>query len=809
VWGGLRRALAGVARRLSGTDAEERARTSEERLALALEASGMAIWELDADSGQVWWSEQAGRLFGGAGPAGPLSRLPHVLQQIHPDDRPAFQAAVAEAIARPGELRSVQARVVWPDGSVRWLEVRGCASLDDARRLSRLRGSLVDVTEGKRVEEDLRRNLAEMRVLAAVAEAVAAAPDEDTLLARVTALAQDAFFPDNCGFLLHDPAANALCHARSYHSRRGEGSLSPIPVGRGVVGSVFATGCPQRVDDVRLEPHYLPLDPGMLSEICVPLEVGSRVIGVFDAESTRPGAFTVEDERLLGVVASQVAGALERLRASAARRDSEKMYRAYFTESPVALFVSDTKGRYLEVNGAACSLTGRSRDELVGRSIADVLDPREGAPLGERLVGLLALGSGGNEIRVRRKDGSLRHCLVHASSIGADRLLGMLLDITDRREAEERLRESEDRFRSLSEASLEAIFVHDGGRVVDVNQALCDMSGYAWHEIVGRDGFELIAPECREQVYRNLLAEHDKPYEIECVRRDGGRVPVEVHARSFPYRGRVLRVVAVRDISGRREAAAERDSLVGALEQKNTELERFGDMVTHDLKGPFVTIRGLADHLERDLRMGRHDRAGADARRIVEAVGRVQRMLDELLEVSRAGRPVGPPAAVSADELVKEAVRLVGGRLEAAGLRLDVASPLPVVYGDRPRLVHIFRDLLDNAARFRSGAGGGRVLVEAGPPEEGRATLVIRDDGAGVDPRHRGRVFDLFERLDPGGSGEGAGLAVVRRIVESHGGRIRVEPGAGEGTTVWLALPLPPSARRGATPTEEVSRPRG
>lgn len=660
-------------------------------------------------------------------------------------------------------------------------------------------------SEERRVEEDLRRNLAEMRLLAAVAEAVAAAPDEDTLLARATALVQDVFVPDNCGFLLHDSAADVLRHARSFRSRRGEGALSPIPLGRGVVGSVFATGSPRRVDDVRLEPHYLALDPGMLSEICVPLQVGSRVIGVFDAESARPGAFTAEDERLLAVVASQVAGALERLRASAALRDREEMYRAYFTESPVALFVSDTRGRYLEVNGAACSLTGRSREELVGRSIADVLDPREGAPLGERLVGMLAFGSGGSEIRVRRKDGSLRHCLVHASSIGADRLLGMLLDITDRREAEERLRESEDRFRSLSEASLEAILVHDGGRVVDVNQALCDMSGYAWHEIIGRDGFELIAPEYREQVYRNLLAEHDKPYEIEYLRRDGLRVPVEVRARSFPYRGRVLRVVAVRDITGRREAAAERDSLVGALEQKNAELERFGDMVTHDLKGPFVTIRGFADHLERDLRTGRHDRAEADAQRIVEAVGRVQRMLDELLEVSRAGRPVGPPAAVSADELVREAVRLVGARLEAAAMRLEVGSPLPVVYGDRPRLVHVFRDLLDHAARLRAGAAGGRVRVEAGPPEEGRATLLIRDDGAGIDPRHRGRVFDLFERLDSAASGEGMGLAVVRRIVESHGGRIRVESGADEGTTVWLDLPVPPFALRPATEAESRS----
>jgi PAS domain S-box-containing protein len=98
--------------------------------------------------------------------------------------------------------------------------------------------------------------------------------------------------------------------------------------------------------------------------------------------------------------------------------------------------VSDTRGRYLEVNGAACALTGYGRDELVGMSIADILAGEGAAETADRLVGLLALGPGGNEIRIRRKDGSTRHCLVHASTIDSDRLLGQILDITDRKEAE-------------------------------------------------------------------------------------------------------------------------------------------------------------------------------------------------------------------------------------------------------------------------------------------------------------------------------------------------------------------------------------
>jgi PAS domain S-box-containing protein len=768
---------------------------SEARLSLALHAAGMAIWEMNAETGALWWSDEGGRLFGGAAAAPPPhAALPHVLQHVHPADRPTFESAVARAVARPAEAHRVQARVLWPDGTVRWLEARGQGWMDESGRLRGLRGSLVDVTDLKGVEEGLRRSLDEQRVVTGVAEAAAAAVDEESLLARATELLHETFFPDNCGFLLLDADRGLLCHARSFRSRRPPEELTPIRLGTGIVGTVAGRGATRRVDDVTRDPDYLPLEPGMRSEICVPLKVGSRVLGVLDAESTEPGAFTESDERLLGVLASHVAGAIERLRSKEALRASGELYRAYFTASPIALFVSDTQGQYLEVNGAACALTGYAREELVGMSIADILNGEDGRLLAERLVSLLALGAGRNEIRIRRKDGSVRHCLVHATPIGADRLLGLLLDITEAREAEERLRESEDRFRSLSEAGLEAILVHDGGRITDVNQAACELGGYSWHELVGRDSFELIAPEHRETVYRNLLAEYDRPYEIEVVRRDGRRIPVELQARSFPYRGQVQRVVAIRDISERRKAERVRESLIRELEAKNAELERFGYTVTHDLKAPLVTIRGFADYVERDAREGRTDRLASDARRITEAVGRLQQQLDELFELSRAGRPVGPPVAVPTAELVQEALRLVQGR-RATAVRVEVAESLPVVFGDRARLVQVFQHLLDNAMKFAAEAAEPLVTVGARPAIEGMAVVAVRDNGIGIEPRHRDRVFDLFEKLDPRAEGSGVGLSLVKRVVESHGGRVWLESeGRGAGTTACVTLPLAGSA---------------
>jgi signal transduction histidine kinase len=278
-----------------------------------------------------------------------------------------------------------------------------------------------------------------------------------------------------------------------------------------------------------------------------------------------------------------------------------------------------------------------------------------------------------------------------------------------------------------------------------------------------------------------------------------------VQARSFPYRGKVLRVVAVRDVSERKKAERVRESLIRELEAKNAELERFGYAVTHDLKAPLVTIRGFADYLEKDAREGRSDRLAKDAARITEAVTRLQRLLERLFELSRAGRAVGPPAAVPVSELVQESLRLLRERVASSGSAVDAAASLPVVFGDRARLVQVFHNLLDNALKFGDGK---RVRVLAREPVEGRVVVVVQDEGIGIEPRHRERVLDVFERLDPRGEGSGVGLAVVKRIVESHGGRVWLESeGKGAGTAACVELPLEPLALEAATPA--AARPLG
>ena len=232
----------------------------------------------------------------------------------------------------------------------------------------------------------------------------------------------------------------------------------------------------------------------------------------------------------------------------------------------------------------------------------------------------------------------------------------------------------------------------------------------------------------------------------------------------------------------------ERKKLIGELEDKNAELERFTYTVSHDLRSPLVTIRGFLGMLQKDLRENKADKAQNDIQRISSAADKMDTLLSELLELSRVGRIVNPPEEIDLTELIHDALDTVKVRLTSKDVEVSVQPCLPQVRGDRTRLRELFENLLDNAVKYM---GNQSVpTIEIGVRDDEQQVIFVRDNGIGIEPKHHESIFGLFNKLDIDSEGSGAGLAICKRIVETHGGRIWVESeGLGMGSAFCFTIP--------------------
>jgi signal transduction histidine kinase len=247
---------------------------------------------------------------------------------------------------------------------------------------------------------------------------------------------------------------------------------------------------------------------------------------------------------------------------------------------------------------------------------------------------------------------------------------------------------------------------------------------------------------------------------------------------------------AGRELNERKRVEAEHEKAIKELETKNAELERFTYTVSHDLKSPLITISGFLGLLQADAKSGNTEKFKADLQRINEATEKMQRLLNELLELSRIGRISNPPSNTPFAKIVEDALALTRGRLMAGNIKVAVEKELPTVNGDRPRLVEVLQNLIDNAAKFMGDQPAPQ--IEIGTRQEGvQQVFFVKDNGIGIHPSYHERIFGLFDKLDPRSEGTGVGLALAKRIVEVHGGRIWVESqGKDKGSMFCFTLPV-------------------
>jgi PAS domain S-box-containing protein len=372
-------------------------------------------------------------------------------------------------------------------------------------------------------------------------------------------------------------------------------------------------------------------------------------------------------------------------------------------------------------------------------------------------------------------------------------------ELAERKRAEEALIFSEEKFSKAFHTTPVMMTIDNAdGIFIEVNKAFMDNTGFTRNDIIGHGASELnmwVYDEERELVQKLLREQGSfKDIEISYQRKSGNKAVVLMSSEKFHVNDAVYTLTSALDITERKLVEAEREKLIDELEAKNEELERFTYTVSHDLKSPLVTINGFLGYLEHDAVTGNMERMRKDILRIQESVDKMQRLLNELLELSRIGRMINAPDAFAFQELVSEASEIVYGRLQAREITVEVSPEAgrQIVYGDKPRLIEAMQNMLENAAKYMGDQPNPHIEVGQAGDEDEMPIYYVKDNGIGIAPEYHERIFGLFNKLDPTTEGTGVGLSLVKRIIEIHGGRIWVKSEEGQGATFYFSLPKPP-----------------
>jgi PAS domain S-box-containing protein len=455
-------------------------------------------------------------------------------------------------------------------------------------------------------------------------------------------------------------------------------------------------------------------------------------------------------------------------------------------------------------NRVAASLTGFDAQAAIGQPVEEVvmlhraLDRTVPENPGRLAMRQQRAVEHADNLVLLRRDGTETHVEANGAPTfdSHGQLVGSVLVLRD---VSERTR-AEARFRLAVEAAPNAmIMVDQEGRMALVNSTTERMFGYTRDELVGRSIDMLVPQRYRNHGdYRQAFA--GKPAarpmgsgrDLYGLRRDGTEFPVEVGLNPIESPEGSFILCAVADITERKRAEEALRERTEELARSNRDLEQFAYVASHDLQEPLRAVAGPLQLLQRRYTGQLDARADEFIGHAVDGATRMQSLIDDLLSYSRVGRLEDPKQRVETALVVNQALRNLSVLIEES--HADVAhEALPPVLGIPTQLTLLFQNLIGNALKFR--AKDRRPAIHIGAePLDGHWEFSVKDNGIGIDEQYFDRIFVIFQRLHTRREypGTGLGLALVKRIVEHHGGRIWVESTVGEGTTFFFTLPRAP-----------------
>ena len=499
------------------------------------------------------------------------------------------------------------------------------------------------------------------------------------------------------------------------------------------------------------------------------------------------------------------------IRNISARKAAEAKYRGLLEAAPDAMVVVNQAGEIVLVNVQAERQFGYRRDELLGQKVKEIIP--EG--FAERLIadatrsvaGALAQQIGmGIELSGRRKDGSefpIEIMLSPLKSAEGILVTAAIRNISARKAAEAK-------YRGLLEAAPDAmVVVNQAGEIVLVNVQAERQFGYRRDELLGQkvkeiipEGFaERLTADATRSTVEALAQQIGMGIELSGRRKDGSEFPIEIMLSPLENAGGILVTAAIRNITARKQSERDNAELElrldrakqlaisnQALEQSNLELKQFAYVASHDLQSPLRSISGFVQLLKLEYE-GKFDEQAQDwIRRTVEAVAQMQTLIRDLLSYSRVEAHSGNLTRIAFLDIVNDARSLLESSIRDSGAQVT-CGPLPEIMGNRSQLVQLVLNLIANGLTYRSDQlPQVHVSAERG---EGEWAFSVRDNGIGIDPKYHEQIFEIFKRLhhQKDYPGTGIGLAICRRTVNRHGGRIWVESEPGHGSTFYFTIP--------------------
>jgi len=512
--------------------------------------------------------------------------------------------------------------------------------------------------------------------------------------------------------------------------------------------------------------------------------------------------YTDESGKVVGVFAA-ARDISERKQAEQALARAAGYNRRLLEASLDPLVTIGPGGQVTDVNVSTESVTGLSRQELIGTDFSSYFTDPQKARAGYELV-FKAGQVRDYPLELRHKDRHVTPVLYNASvyTDESGKVVGVFAaarDISERKLAEQALARAAGYNRRLLEASLDPLVtIGPDGRITDVNASTEAITGRSRQELIGTDFSSYFTEPQQARAGYELVfkAGQVRDYPLELRRADGHITPVLYNASVYTDEsGNVVGVfAAARDISERKRAELALAQHAAELARSNRELEQFAYVASHDLQEPLRMVTSYTQLLKRRYQEKLGPEADEFIAFAVDGAMRMQTLINDLLAFSRVGTRGRQFEPVACEDVMREVLANLQAAISESGATVT-HDPLPTVSADSTQLAQLFQNLIGNALKFHA-QHPPRVHVSV-CQEGGEFTFAVQDDGIGIDPAYFERIFIIFQRLHTKAeyAGSGMGLAICKKIVERHGGRIWVDSKPGQGSTFYFTLHSP--QRRG------------